>query len=226
MSDGQLLDYYSVLAESGAKPVPLRAEDLAGGQISSPVHSLIDREKALAANDIVLIAYDPRFTNATILAPYEDWVAREFAPCGLVLDSDSAVVTLYMRPDFPCALLTGAQPLGAQFDNGARLGNLVAERRGASLDVYFLWENRPAEKHSVSIQFFDGAGVKIHNQDFVLADESLARRRIALGPLAPGDYQVKMILYGYATGLSVSGEIVGSGARFDRALYIGDVAVE
>lgn len=226
MTDGKLFDYYTALAESGAKPVPLRAEDLAGGETSSPVHPLIKRIKALAANEIVVIAYDPRFTDATSSGPYEDWVAREFAPCGLVLDSDSAVAKLYLRPDFPCALVIGAQPLGAQFDNGARLGNLIAERRGAFLDVYFLWESLPAESYSVSIQFFDSAGNKIHNQDFVLTDDALARHRIDLAPLAPGDYRVKMILYNYRTRASVPGEIIGSGPRFERELVIVDLAVE
>ena len=226
MTDGQLREYYLALAASGAKPLPLRADDLAGEPASSPVHTLIDRDRALAANEIVLIAYDPRFTNATSLGPYEDWVAREFALCGLVLDTDSAAVKLYLRPDFPCALVAGVQPLGAQFDNGARLGNLIAERRGAFLDVYFLWQSLPAENHSVSIQFFDSAGIKIHNQDFVLADEALARHQIDFAPMPPGNYQVKMILYNYATGASVPGEIIGSGARFERELEIGEIAVE
>ena len=226
MTDGRLFNYYSALADSGAKPLPLREEDLAGGQTPSPVVPLIDRGAALAGNDIVLIAYDPRFSDTTDPAPYEDWVAREFAPCGLAVDSDSAVVTLYLRPDFPCALLTGVQPLGAQFDNGARLGSLITETRGAFLDVYFLWEKLPAENHSVSIQFFDRAGAKIHNQDFVLADDAFAHHQTDITPLAPGDYQVKLILYNYATGASVPGEKIGSGARFDREFEIGDLAVD
>ncbi len=226
MTDGQLFSYYSALAESGAKPLPLREEDLAGGQTPSPVVPLIDRGAALAGNDIVLIAYDPRFSDTIDPAPYEDWVAREFAPCGLAVDSDSAVVTLYLRPDFPCALLTGVQPLGAQFDNGARLGSLITETRGAFLDVYFVWDKLPAENHSVSIQIFDSAGAKIHNQDFVLADDAFAHHQTDVTPLAPGDYQVKLILYNYATGASVPGEKIGSGARFDREFEIGDLAVD
>ena len=101
MNDGQVFNYYSALLESGAKPVPLRAEDLAGGQTSSPVHPLINREAALAANDIVLVVYDPRFSDATDLAPYADWVAREFAPCGLVFDSDSALDQTILAPGLP-----------------------------------------------------------------------------------------------------------------------------
>ena len=89
-----------------------------------------------------------------------------------------------------------------------------------------MWVNLPAENHSVSIQFFESADSKVHNQDFVLHDEALAHQRIDLAPLASGDYQVKMILYNYATGASVPGERHGSGARFDRALEIGDLAVE
>lgn len=226
MADGQLFDYYSSLDQSVVTLAPLRVENLVGGGTSSPGLQSIDPESALSANDIVLIAYDPRFTAQALADQYEDWVSREFAPCGLLAESSSAVVKLYLRLGFTCALVTTADPLGVRFENDVRLGNVITELRGTTLEIYFLWNKLPAENHSVSIQFFDSAGSKIHNQDFVLADEALAHNRIDLAPLPPGDYQVKLILYNFETRASVPGEIIGSDTRFERELVFENLAVE
>lgn len=220
MRNGQLYDYHSALEPSRFDVLPLRTDLLTGRGAWSSRLPVIDPESALRAKDIVLLAYDPRHTDENIVAIYEELVSRSFSACGVLAESDSAMVGLYLFPDFPCVLVTAAEPLDVQFDNGARLGNLIADNHNAFLNIYFLWNVLPAENHSVSIQFFDTAGSKIHNQDFVLADESLAYHRIDLATLPPRDYQVKMILYNFETRASVSGEIISSGARFDRELEL------
>ncbi len=226
MNDGQLFDYYSGLDQGLVNLVPLRVENLVGGRRSSPRLPLIDHESALAATDIVLLAYDPRYTDPTVADAYEGWVSSALAPCGVLAESGSAVVKLYLLPGFPCALATAADPLGVQFDIDARLANVIAEMRDTALDVYFLWEQLPAENYSVSIQFFDAAGSKVYNQDFVLGDAPLAYHRIDMASLQPGDYQAKLILYNFETHASVSGEVISSGARFERELVIGRLAVD
>ena len=226
MTDGQLFEYYSALDQGLVNLVPLRLENLVGGRRSSPRLPLIDHESALAATDIVLLVYDPRYTDPTVADAYEDWVSSALAPCGVLADSGSAVVKLYLLPGFPCALVTAADPLGVQFDNDARLANVIAEMRDTALDVYFLWEQLPAENYSVSIQFFDAAGSMVHNQDFVLGDAPLAYHRIDMASLQPGDYQAKLILYNFETHASVSGEVISSGVRFERELVIGRLAVD
>ena len=182
MSNGPVYDYYSALDQSSAMVVPLLFDDFAGQRRSSARLPLIDQDSALTANDIVLIAYDPRYTDQTSADYYADWLTPDFAPCGILAESGSAVIKLYLRSGFPCALATGPEPLAAQFDNGAQLGNVIAEKQDTSLDIYFLWSDLPAENHSLSVQFFDSADSKIHNQDFVLADEALAHHRIDLAP--------------------------------------------
>ncbi|MCE2470923.1 MAG: hypothetical protein J4G18_03310 [Anaerolineae bacterium] len=226
MTDGHLFDYYSGLDQGLVNLVPLRLENLVGGRRSSPRLPLIDHESALAATDIVLLAYDPRYTGPTVADAYEDWVSSALAPCGVLAESGSAVVRLYLLPGFPCALATAADPLGVQFDIDARLANVIAEMRDTALDVYFLWEQLPAENYSVSIQFFDAAGSKVYNQDFVLGDAPLAYHRIDMASLQPGDYQAKLILYNFETHASVSGEVISSGARFERELIIERVTVD
>lgn len=226
MADGQLFSYYAALDQSAARLVPFRLDELAGARTSSPGLPRIDQESALAANDIVLTAYDPRFTDPTTARQYKDWVSPDFAPCGVVAESDSAVVALYLQPDFPCTLVTSAVPLAVQYDNDLRLSNLILEMDGAFLDLYFLWAHLPEENHSVSIQFFDADGSKIFNQDFVLDDRSAAHHRVDVSTLAPGDYQVRMIVYNFETLASVAGEIISSGTRFDRELMLADVTLD
>ncbi len=226
MSDGQLFDYYSALDQGVARVVPFRLEDLDGGRTSSYHLPTDDLESALAANGIVLIAYDPRHSDQRVVDAYAAWVARDFASCGALTESGSARVILFLRRGFPCALVAASDPLAVDYDNGAQLGNLIAEKRETSFEIYSLWKSLPVENHSVSIQFFDSSGSKIHNQDFVLADVALFRRGVDLAPLPPGDYQVRMILYNFETGASVPGQVVGDDSRFERELEIASIKVE
>ncbi len=226
MTDGQLFDYYSALDQGAAKLVPLHSEELVGQRASSPRLPLIDHESAMAAKEIVLIAYDPRYIDQTIADRYEDWVAQSFAPCGVLAESGSAVVKLYLHADFPCALVSAADSLAVRYDNDARLGNVIAAPRGAVLDIYFLWEQLPVESRSISIQFFDAPDSRIYNQDFTLGAESLVHYRIDLSPLQPGDYQLNLILYNYETLASVPGVIISSDTRFERVLAIDSLTVE
>ncbi len=224
MTDGQLFEYYLSLDQSPAHVFPLRLENLAAKRMSSPRLPLIDHEAALAASATVLFAYDPRHSDQRIVDEYAAWVSREFTACGALTKSSSAQVTLFLRSGFPCALATDADPLAVHFDNEAVLNNVILERQDSDLAIYFLWNHLPAENYSVSIQFFDAAGSKVHNQDFVLGDEPLAQHRVDLASLSPGIYHVKLILYNFETGASVSGEIISSGFRFDRELDISTLS--
>lgn len=226
MTNGQLLDYYSALDQTSANVAPLRLDDLAGQQTLSPRLPVDDLDSALSAQDVILIAYDPRHTDPRTLDDYEKRVSQDFAACGVLAQSDSAVVSLHLRRGFPCALATSADQLGVRYDNDAILGNLIINENGTFLDLYFLWEQLPSNKHSVSIQFIGADGSKVYNQDFVLGDEAIAHHRIDLGPLTAGDYQVKMILYDFETRVSVPGATVSGGTRFERDFEISRLSID
>ena len=226
MTDGQLFDYYAALDPSSANVAPLRVEDLAGQQTSSPRLPVVDPDAALSAQDVILIAYDPRHTDPRALADYQNWVAQDFAACGGLADSDSAVVSLHLRRGFPCALANSADPLGLRYDNEAILGNLIINEHDSFLDVYLFWEQLPANKHSVSIQFIDADGSKVYNQDFVVRDQAIARHRIDIGPLGAGNYQVNMILYDFETRVSVPGATLSGDTRFEREIAISRLAMD
>ena len=226
MSDGRLFDYYSAMDQSAAAPAPLRQEDLPGPGSSRPGLMAIDADAELAASDIVLIAYDPRHSGQPEVADYEAWVSRRFGACGVVNASDSIMVALYLRPDLPCALVNSADPLVVRYDNEARLSHLVLEQHEAYLDLYLLWTQLPEANHSASIQLFDADGSKAFNSDFVLPDELITYQRVDISTVAPGEYQVKLIVYNYETGASVPGEVISSETRFERELTLASLTVE
>ena len=226
MTDGLLFDYYSSLDQSSAQVFPLRLENLSGTRMSSSRLPSIDHEAALAASATALFAYDPRHSDKRIVDAYEAWITKRFKACGALTESTSARVFLFARPDVPCALVASTDPLAVQYDNGASLSNLLLERNGTYLDIYFLWNRLPEAKHSISVQFFNADNEKAYNQDFVIRRESLAQHRIDLAVLAPGEYQARMIVYDFETLASVPGEIISSGLRFDRELAISTLTIQ
>ena len=184
------------------------------GADDADVHGL------LADNSVILLVYNPQATEAEAIQSYRAWLADRFQPCRRLAETDDALVELFLDAAFPCELAFSAAPLAVRYDNGILLGNLLAESSDGALDLYLLWTRLPADAHAVSIQFIDAAGARVGGEDFVIGLEPLAHYRIDTSSLTSGDYQVKMILYDYDSGASVSGTAALSQARFDRALEI------
>ena len=226
MTDGRLFDFYAALDQATANLVPLRAENLVGQRASSPRLPLIDYDSALEANNIVLVAHDPRHTEPSAARDFDEWVSRYFESCGILAESGSAVVKLYLRPDIPCVLAASSEPLGARYDNDIQLSNVVAAKHGTFLELYLLWSHLPEENYSISVQFFDADYKKVYNQDFIIGLEPIAYHRVDLTGLEPGDYQVKLIVYNFETSVSVPGELISSGTRFERELHLTELSVE
>ncbi len=137
---------------------------------------------------------------------------------------DGWVVLRLLRREFSCALFTSPAPLGARYDNGAHLANLLLTPAEGDLEIQMRWGALPFPKHAFSVQFFDESGTVAHNQDFVVGDGSLARHRVDISSLAPGDYQVKLIVYNFNTRVSVPGIVSADSLRFERELEIATVA--
>ena len=137
--------------------------------------------------------------------------------------ADGAVIELYVNRAFSCELVIAGDPFQARYDNGFRLENLEIQTDQDALDLQFMWSNLPDEAHSVSIQIFDEAGEKALGQDFVIGHLTLDRQRVDISSLAPGDYQVKLILYDFETGAVVSGTTSRDGARVDHALEVAAI---
>ena len=148
---------------------------------------------------------------------------ERFELCQRNAHDDGAVIEQYVSRDFSCELVTSASGFTAQYDNGARLENLLFAADQDQLDLQLQWSHLPDEVYSVSIQVFDASGEKVLGQDSVIGHVSLARHRVDVSSLPPGDYSVKLIMYNFNSGAVVSGTESRDGARFDRELVIGNL---
>ena len=183
------------------------------------VHSL------LSAETLILLLYNPNQTGADGLGEFGAAVADRFHACQPIIEAANLVAAYYLPPGFDCALLSTAERFGIDFDNGVRLANLLYQSDGEYLEIAAWWTRLPDDAHGVSIQLFDAAGAKAAGGDFVIHHESLARQRLDITSLAPGDYSIKLILYNYHSGASVSGSVLSSQTRFEREAEIETIAI-
>ena len=217
---------YTAVLTSSHGYTPLSAEDVLVDGDPYTDQGRNELSTVLDANSIIVLVYDPQETDAKTADDYRSWLARVFNSCGRVADTADTVIEYFLRHGFPCEIARIEESIAVDYDNGTQLGNLLSERDGSFLDIYFLWKRLPTESHSLSIQFFDGAGSKLHGQDFVIGREPLAHHRVDLSSLPLGEYSAKLIVYNFDTGRSVSGSLLHSQTRFDRELEFTAVTVE
>ena len=136
------------------------------------------------SKSLLLLAYEPSAPEQDLAEPYRSWLSRHFNSCGRVADADAAVIEVFLRPGFPCELALSDAPLAVDYDD-IQLGNLLAARDGDKLELDILWKRLPAERHAISVQFFDQNDNKAQGQDFVFYD-ALNTYEIDLSVLEPG----------------------------------------
>ena len=214
----------SASSAAGMPPValPLSADGIAlGAPISLADAS--DRDQLLPDDGIAIIAFYPAHAEPGLVETAAGRLASELKSCGRIEGPDAAAIEYFARREIPCALLISDDPLAVSYDNGVFLANVLLESDGKELETSLLWNKLPDDAHGVSIQLFDQAGEKVAGSDFTIRHDSLSRHQLDLSPLAPGDYEVKLILYHYETRASVAGVAVNAKARFERELEIGSV---
>ena len=172
-------------------------------------------------NQVIYFIYNSRDAGAAALHVHAAF--KPFNLCQREDHEDGSVLEVFLAREFSCALFAASQPLQVDYDNGARLENVLVEMDLDYLDVQFMWSNLPSEPHSVSLQILEASGAKILGQDSTIGDASLARHRIDISPLPPGNYLVKLIVYNFNTGHSVSGKVSETSVRFDRELEIAKI---
>ena len=172
-------------------------------------------------NQIVYLVYD---ATGSAESPIDTLTfLNQFRFCQRQAHDDGAVIELYLKPEFSCALYTSDDSFQVRYENGAQLENLLYEVGRDYMDVHLLWSHFPRQTHSISFQFFDAAGVKAAGQDYVVSRNPVARHQIDISHLPVDDYSVKIVYYNFETGESVPGAVSGSGARFDRALEFATI---
>ena len=147
----------------------------------------------------------------------------QYYGCGRQSIEDGWVIVRLLRREFSCALFDSPAQMQANYDNGAHLANLLVALNEEDMTIQMRWSALPGPKHAFSVQFFDEAGNKAHNQDFVIGDGALARHRLDISNLPPGNYVVKLIVYDFNTRVSVSGLATGTSTRFERELEIATI---
>ena len=171
-------------------------------------------------NQVIHFLYNTRDADPNLLSAVATF--EEFNLCQREANDDGAILELYVNRDFSCELVTSADRFTVQYDNGARLENLLFASDQGQLDLQLQWSNLPDEPYSLSIQVFDATGEKIIGQDSVIGHVTLDRHRVDVSSLPPGDYSVKLIMYDFDSGAIVPGTVTGDNARFDRELVIAN----
>ncbi len=181
-----------------------------------------DLGRALAENQLVVLAYDPR--RETGIAELRAALEQDFTPCQRIVDRADASAQYFIRADYACALIDAAAPFRVDYGE-LRLRNLRYEIADGRLTVESWWTRLPAEAHGVSIQVFTETGEKIAGGDIVVNHEPLARHSIDLPATASDAISLQLVVYNYATRASLPGELLSSGARFERELEIGRIGL-
>lgn len=191
-------------------------------RFQTAVGSQLNTEGFLAGSQVITVIYarDYELAPVTRRPPLD-----QYQSCGPQSLESGSIVERLLRRDFSCALFASPAPLSARYDNGAVLANTIVALDGARLDIQMRWEALPKTRHAISIQLFDASGGKAHNQDFVVEDLVLARHRLDISGLSPGQYGVKLILYDFNSRDSVSGVDSVTDVRFSRELEIATIDV-
>jgi len=181
----------------------------------------VDLEQFTRENQIIYLLYDALDAAPSVL---EDRLALDrFNLCQRQVHDDGVVMERYVSRDYDCALFDASLPYPVEYDNGARLENLIYGYDQSRLDLQFMWSLLPREPHSLSLQVFDAAGTKVYGQDATIGIASLDRRRLDLSALQPGEYVIKLIMYNFDTGVSVPGTLSPDGTGFERELEIATI---
>ena len=185
-----------------------------------------DLEAALTGEKLILLLYNPGQTGSDGLGELGLALAKDFQACPPVIDAANLVAVYYLRREFDCALLDSGARMQVEYENGARLENLIHRFDGEYLGIESWWTRLPKDAHGVSVQVFAGDGAKVAGGDFLIHHDSLARHRLDLSGLDPGDYELRLILYRAETGKSVPALVRGSETRFERELAFAVISLE
>ncbi|MCY3831500.1 MAG: hypothetical protein OXG85_00710 [Chloroflexi bacterium] len=190
-------------------------------EIQSVADDAADLAQFARDTQIIYLLYEALDAAPTALG---DRLALEpYKLCQRQVHDDGSVMERYVIRDFACALFDASAPFQVEYDNGARLENLFYEFGEDYLNVQLWWSVLPSDPHSVSLQVFDAAGVKVASQDATIGIASLARQRLDVSALPPGEYRVKLIVYNFETGRSVPGALSLESTRFERELEIATI---
>ena len=195
-------------------------------QVQLDADSRADLNRFLTHEKLFLLLYNPEQTGATGPIELREALAMDYQACPPVIHAPNLIAAYYPRRGFDCALLTSDDRFKVDYAADLQLANLLYNFAGGMLTVESWWTSLPKDAHGLSIQLFNAEGAKVAGGDQLLHHHSLARHRLDLSALEPGDYQLRLIVYHSESGKSVPGLVSASQSTFQRDLNIGSITVE
>ena len=168
----------------------------------------------------IWLVYNPSQTDFEAMDVYTDVALRYFQRCKRYVESDNAVVDMYLAKGILCDLFVDESPLEIIYDGGNHLENIATEVTTDELKVSFLWANILQNDYAFSIQVFDETGPTGVQTDDVVAGTPVHNFAIDISSLPIGDYVANLIVYGFESGKSQPGIIVESKQRFQRVVEV------
>ncbi|MCY3798574.1 MAG: glycosyltransferase family 39 protein [Chloroflexi bacterium] len=170
----------------------------------------------------VWLIYNPQETDLGSIPAYAEGFANHYRSCGRFVEKPSSVIERYAPVDVSCALLTSADPLAINYDNGTALANIHFELDADTLYVYSWWSRTDFGKYTYTLQVFDSEGAKAAPQtDNLIGDSGLYSLSLDVSSLSAGEYVVRQIVYDTISFKSQPGQVAGSQTQFQREVEVG-----
>lgn len=167
----------------------------------------------------VWLAYSPMFESESFV-PFMADFTEHYALCETLRAGGALTIQQYTRADLGvCCMTNGDSPqTWVTYGNGIAvtgLHPLADVPAGESLEAVLGWsvsETVPANTYSVALHVLDDDGTLVAQTDYALPYLRAACKRatIPLTDLAPGDYQLAVIVYAWESGARLSGQVTDS----------------
>ncbi len=168
----------------------------------------------------VWVAYEPE-RRSIILPPFEEALSEKYGLCEVGIAQSTFHFDLYSRSSVCC--LPGDEPPLMRFGEGIDLVRVetLPETVMDTVPVTLSWaigEGVPPYTYSVALHVEDADGQLAAQADFGLPASSTAcqETRIPVDNLPAGEYRVYVIVYAWASGERLAGEVMATGETGER----------
>ena len=221
----KILSYYRWVLSDWSHLVHISYDNSGEPVIQSGLSTYATLDDIAANSNGIWVIYDPRQTDLDELDVYVHWFSSYFQGCRSYFESNRAVIGYYLKRPIPCELVNDDQPIQIDYDNGAKLGNVLTRQSADELLVYFWWWRGFDSDFAFSLQLFDEQAVKVQQTDAVIGGDPIDVASLDISTLPEGNYRLELIVYDYLTRESQPGAIVSPDLRVERAAILDHVMI-